>query len=319
MGLANKTVPDYTKVIHGRASTMICQKVINLGIPGLWLYYRALGLESAFFNLLQNVPRDVTQVKELLYGIDLVNQAQEFFPSTPKGLLKLELPKDVQAAQIVPQKSDTLAYVFDEETMLSVLKEIMKPGVMLVIGNHYRSIGLTQESGKYYLFNVDYELPPEFSNLSLVSQHIMHYLAGNNPLDQKLQALIIQTLNLPNTVKLTTLPEILTRLLSNSKLADDYLKEGLRFAVEAGDKQQVSIYQQAGVPLNLNYMGDLNLLYIAWRKTHGANDMFKFLLQSQVTLTTTQYSLLEDVLPDSTFTRFISMCNKSKNRPSNSR
>lgn len=144
------------------------------GLPGVWLYMKSIGLEAEYFDLVNKTKDRSILFKELFYLLIHTNKNNKFFPKVPEGLLKIEIPADVYAAQVeVPAPDFELAFSFTREQLLETLKQIALPNKMLRLGNKQKAVGVMYSDKKYCVYNSDNTHALEYKTLDNCVEAIM--------------------------------------------------------------------------------------------------------------------------------------------------
>lgn len=287
----------YLKLI-GKKTDYHIEKCFSCGMPRVWMYYRSLGLEDKFFDLLQAAQEPgSTYYRDLIYGLILTQENSKFFAKVPADYLELNLPKDIAAAIVQLQAPDfQIAYSFTGDQLKDTLQKISQHGKMISLGNKQNSIGLMIDADdKYLVYRVGNTQPLTFTNASACVDYIMQYISGAEPKQLRDIRLPIYIERYDIEGRLATpapKPLDLIEKYNNSNSHDYNLlsKDGidpLYLAVRAGLTEQVKYWHEMGVQFGRSYNHGANLLSLA---AHDRNiQMITLLLQ---------YKEIEKLLPE---------------------
>lgn len=160
-----ETYTKYMKEIGAVPSYKI-EKCFSCGLPAVWLYLKAIGLEETYFDILSKLKNRHMLFKELFYLLLLTNGANKFFPHIPENLLNLEIPKEVKDAQVQILKPEfEMAYAFNKEQLKETLELIAKPGKMIRLGNKKKAIGLMYQDNVYHIYHAGNPHALQFKSL----------------------------------------------------------------------------------------------------------------------------------------------------------
>ncbi len=169
----------YKKYLHliGAVPTYQLEKSIACGLPTVWLYMKSLGLEEAFFDILNKIKTRALLFKELFYLLILTNGQNKYFPHIAKDFLKIELPKDIQAAQInIDKPNFELAYSFTKQQLQETITAIAKPNVMIRLGNEHKAVGIMYSNDMYHVYHIDNPAVLQFKTLDKCVELIMRVM-----------------------------------------------------------------------------------------------------------------------------------------------
>lgn len=162
---SQETYNQYLKEI-GALPTKKLERCFACGLPAVWLYLKALGLEELFFDLLVKCKTRRELYKELFYLLILTNGQNKFFPHIPEEFLNIQIPEEVADAQIeLDEPIFQIAYSFTKEQLARTLEQIAKPNVMIRLGNQRKAIGLMYTDGVYHVYHADNPRALEFNNI----------------------------------------------------------------------------------------------------------------------------------------------------------
>lgn len=170
------TYKEYLSEI-GVVPTYQLEKAFDCGLPAVWLYLKAIGLEDLYFELLEKISTRPALFKELFYLLILTNGQNKFFPHVAKDFLDIQIPRQIAAAQIELQKPDfAVVYSFTAEQLLETLQNIAKPNVMIRIGNERNAIGLMFNEDVYHVYHANNPRVLEFKTLDRCVDLIMRVI-----------------------------------------------------------------------------------------------------------------------------------------------
>lgn len=159
------TYKQYLATIGEKPSRRLKQ-VFDCGLPAVWLYLKAIGLENLYFDLLKRVKTRYLLFKELFYLLLLANGKSSFFPTIARGFLKFKVPTLVAAAQVqVTKPIFRMAYGFTREQLKEVLNAIAKPHYMIRLGNKTKAIGIMYSDNAYHVYHTANPSAVEFKNV----------------------------------------------------------------------------------------------------------------------------------------------------------
>lgn len=142
------------------------ERCFSCGLPAVWLYLKAIGLEDVYFDLLKRIKNRSLLYKELFYLMILTNGHNKFFPHLPKEILKYKVPHDVAAAQVpITKPLFELTYSFTKEQLREVLLAIAKPNLMVRLGNQRKAIGIMFKDDVYHVYHAENPNAIEFKNV----------------------------------------------------------------------------------------------------------------------------------------------------------
>lgn len=160
-----ETYKKYLQLI-GVVPTYQLENSIACGLPAVWLYMKAIGLEAAFFDILKKIKTRTLLFKELFYLLILTNGSNKYFPHLARDFLKIELPADIKAAQISLEKPDfELAYSFTKKQLQETLSAIAKENIMIRLGNERKAVGIMYSDDMYHVYHVDNPAVLQFKTL----------------------------------------------------------------------------------------------------------------------------------------------------------
>lgn len=171
-----KTYQQYMQEI-GVAPSKQLERSFACGLPAVWLYLKAIGLEELFFELITKSKTRPETYKELLYLLMLSNCHNKFFPHPPVGILKLEVPQDVKAAQVeIDKPVFEMAYSFSRDQLIETLSLIAQPDAMIRIGTQRKAIGIMFKDNAYHVYHSDNPHALEFKSVEKCADLIMRVL-----------------------------------------------------------------------------------------------------------------------------------------------
>lgn len=190
MGLVNPITDlgSYKNYLHGigKVPTAQLERCIACGLPAVWLYMKAIGLEPVFFDLLNKVKTRDVLFKELFYLLIFTNSHNKFFPHVPETFLKLSVPAEVAAAQIqIDKPVFEIAYNFTRDQLIATLEQIAKPNVMIRLGTQRKAIGIMYNNNAYNVYHSDNPSPLEYRSVAGCVDLIMRVIQNKiNNTDQ---------------------------------------------------------------------------------------------------------------------------------------
>lgn len=156
----------YTEIV-GANSGVALDNLFAAGLPSVWLYMKALGLETEFFNLLQQAEKHPSLYKELMYLLYLTHANSNYFPAVPTGLLKLEIPGLVEAAQVEISNPDfKLVFELSRERLTELLKELAVNNRLIRIGTKSHTVGVTFRNDVYSVYHSGNTKALEYTKLN---------------------------------------------------------------------------------------------------------------------------------------------------------
>lgn len=159
------TYKDYLQEI-GSVPSYQLDKCFSCGLPAVWLYMKAIGLEDNFFEILSKVKNRHLLFKELFYLLILTNGTNKFFPHVPENFLNIQIPAEVLEAQVEVQKPEfEMAYAFNRDQLKQTLEQIVKPNKMVRIGDRRKAVGIMYQDDTYFVYHTDNPRPLEFKSL----------------------------------------------------------------------------------------------------------------------------------------------------------
>jgi hypothetical protein len=171
-----KTYQQYLHEI-GVMPTKQLERSFACGLPAVWLYLKAIGLEELFFDLIAKSKTRPELYKELLYLLMLTNGHNKFFPHPPEDLLKLEIPREVKAAQVeIDKPVFEMAYSFSRDQLIKTLSLIAQPNAMIRVGTQRKSIGIMFNDDVYHVYHSDNPHALEFKSVEKCADLIMRVL-----------------------------------------------------------------------------------------------------------------------------------------------
>ena len=226
-------------------------KCFACGLPAVWLYMKAIGLEAEYFNILDRSKDRSFLFKELFYLLMLTSTDINYFPKPPNGLLNLEIAPAVLDAQVELQKPDfELAFAFTREQLAVILKQIVLANKMVRLGNKKNAVGIMFKNNKYSVYDGVNSSALEFDNLDSCLDIIMRsepvYICSRAISGLKVQSA-------PSDL------EIFKQLCA--KNTPEQLQATLYAAVQAGLVEQVKyLHTLDSVKFNHLYGGGISLL-----------------------------------------------------------
>ncbi len=149
----------------------------SAGLASVWLYMKAIGLESEFFTLLKRSEKRPAIYKELLYLLYMTNSNSDYFPHIPENILKLEIPGLVVDAQVEIAKPDfQLVMLVSRENLLDALRGLAIKNRMIRIGNKKLAVGVMFQSGSYCVYHAGNSTALEFKNITDCAEAIAKHL-----------------------------------------------------------------------------------------------------------------------------------------------
>lgn len=161
----------------GIAPSKTLERCFACGLPAVWLYNKAIGLEDLYFELIKKAKDRAILYKEIFYLLTFTNSHNKFFPSLPKGLLKLKIPPLIAAAQVeIAKPAFEMTFDFTKEQLKETLRLLTKPNVMIHLGNQRKAIGMMYADNAYHIYHSDNPHALEFKDIEGCVQLIMRVI-----------------------------------------------------------------------------------------------------------------------------------------------
>ncbi len=260
----------------GITPSRMLDNCLESGLPAVWLYMKAIGLQAEYFLLLNTVKDRSFRFKELLYLLLLTSSQGKFFPKVPSDLLKIKITPDVLAAQVEIAKPDfELCYTFSADQLKTTLEELATPGRMIQIGNKQCSIGLMYKDNIYSTYHTGNDNVTEYNSIEKCVAAIERLFSEPN---SALPVLFIQGSGLQN-MPLAPAPDALKLFKSLCDRATALqLQATVYMSVQAGLLDQVKYLEQLDVDFNHLYVGNIDLLTLAVSQPIANLQLVNFLL-----------------------------------------
>ncbi|HSX20209.1 MAG TPA: hypothetical protein VLG38_03680 [Gammaproteobacteria bacterium] len=147
------------------------------GLPAVWLYLKAIGLEDLYFDMLAGLKKRTALFKELIYLLIFTNGHNTFFPHIPKGFLTNKVPPAVAAAQVqLAKPSFEMAYEFSRDQLTQVLSAVTQPNYMVRIGNQRKAIGIMCKDDTYHVYHANNPRALQFNDIEECVNVIMRVM-----------------------------------------------------------------------------------------------------------------------------------------------
>lgn len=228
------------------------------GTISVWLYMKAIGLETEFFELIKKAKDYTSVIKELMYLLQLTNSNTSYFPQIPKDLLRLEIPGLVADAQIeITQPDFKLAFVLDDKRILEVLKGLAVKNRMIRLGDKTHAIGIMFAKDKYCIYHSGNSEALEYSNINDCVAAALRALKDLN--SKAVYCESYHVFGLP-----TANPPIALELFAKfaKTYTEDELLACLKICVLSNDIETIKFMQKLDVNFNHQYLG-IDLLNLA--------------------------------------------------------
>lgn len=153
------------------------ENIFSSGLPAVWLYLKAIGLEELYFDLLKRIENNYQYFKEIFYLLLLANGKSPFFPTIGKNFLKFKIPPEVAAAEVqLAEPAFRMAFGFTRDQLIEVLTAITKPNYMVRIGNQKLSVGIMYSNDAYHVYHTGNPSALEYNNIDSCVDVIMRVL-----------------------------------------------------------------------------------------------------------------------------------------------
>lgn len=289
------------------------ERAVACGLTRLWLYYRALGIEQSFFNLLAAAEEKIIPYREIFYGIELTNRNNKFYPKLPVDLLKINLPKDFAEAEIAVQKPEfAIAFVFTTEQLKTTLQKICLPNKMICLGDKQQSIGLmADEQGHYFIYHAGNEHAVEYATIDACVAAITSIMqtAASKKSNPRIP-LFIERYDLdgraaapaPDPIKL--LEQFLAENGHDHNVLSAHGIDPVYLAVRAGLQEQVKFWREKGLSFGRTYIAT-NLLALA---AHDGNKEMVLQLLQNPEVANTKAAALDLLVADHAARKLLHEC-----------
>ncbi len=158
----------YKQYMHaiGEIPSYQLDKAFACGLPAVWLYMKAIGLEEVYFDILSKIKDRNILFKELFYLLILTNGDNKYFPHVPEDFLNIQIPKEILDAQPEMHEPEfEFAFVFDRDQLKRTLEMIAKPHKMIQLGNKQRAIGIMFNDNVYHVYHADNPRALQFNHV----------------------------------------------------------------------------------------------------------------------------------------------------------
>lgn len=157
------------------------------GLPKIWLYLKAVGLEDLYFKLLAELKTTPHMYKHVFYFLKLSNGQNKFFPM-PQDFLQIEIPPVLAAAVVqVAKPAFEMTYNFNAAQLAEVLSAVVQPNYMVRVGNQRQAIGIMfkEEEGVYYAYSINQVVPEKFNDLGACVDFVMQNIKARAQEDRR--------------------------------------------------------------------------------------------------------------------------------------
>lgn len=160
MALINPVIelPTFEGYLHkiGVIATAELELCFTCGLPAVWLYMKAIGLENVFFDILKKAENRELLFKELFYLLIFTNNNNKFFPHVLEDFLKIEIPPEIAEAQVeITSPVFEMAYIFTREELIKTLEQVVKQNVMVRLGTKSKCVAIMYDSNGYHVYHAD--------------------------------------------------------------------------------------------------------------------------------------------------------------------
>jgi len=158
----------------GKIPSYHLKQCFESGLPGAWLYMKAIGLEDVYFEVLNKAKKKSSWFKELFYLLLISNSNNKFYPKVPDDLLKIEIPPAFLDAQVPLQEPDfQMVCAFTRDQLKETIVQCALPNKMIRVGNYGKSVGVMYSDKVYCVYHADNPSALEFKSIDSCVDAVM--------------------------------------------------------------------------------------------------------------------------------------------------